>query len=79
MFLHIPDLVNNVNWSFPDEFHTFLFVLNCIWILTYEFYIDLQKNNYGIKNCFFDLRTSDGSGSKIFDPGRVGSAIYGLG
>jgi len=23
--------------------------------------------------------TSDGSGSKFFDPGRVGSATYGLG
>jgi len=23
--------------------------------------------------------SSDGSGSKIFDPGQVGSAIYGLG
>jgi len=23
--------------------------------------------------------SSDGSGSKFFDPGRVGSAIYGLG
>jgi len=25
------------------------------------------------------LKTSDGSGSKFFDPGRVGLAIYGLG
>jgi len=26
-----------------------------------------------------NLTQSDGSGSKNFDPGRVGSAIYGLG
>jgi len=50
----------------------------CNILLCYKNVISLMKNtkSWGGVN---EVSSSDGSGTKIFDPGRVGSAIYGLG
>jgi len=39
----------------------------------------LMVDQHFFKSPTKDFKFSDGSGSKIFDPGQVGSAIYGLG
>jgi len=62
-WVQVPELVHNHNESF---FHKILYACT----------LPIPQ---GGPCPIFSLPTSDGSGSKFFDPGWVGSAIYGLG